>query len=61
MFNVMEIQSLSVNVRFSLIADLQLSYFVRFVPEAEHGDCNLLQDHHEAIFFCYSHGHGKTP
>ncbi len=35
MFNVMEIQSLSVNVRFSLIADLQLSYFVRFVPEAD--------------------------
>lgn len=33
---------------------------VRFVPEADHGDCNLLQDHHEAIFFCYSHGLGKT-
>lgn len=33
---------------------------VRFVPEADTSNCNLLQYHHEAIFFCYSHGRGKT-
>lgn len=31
-----------------------------FVPNADIGDCDLLQDHYEAIFFCYSHVLGKT-
>ena len=31
------------------------------MPEADTGDCHLLQDHHEAIFFCNSHGLGKMP
>jgi hypothetical protein len=47
------------NVRNSLLADVPEHRSASWQPG--HRKYNLLQYHHEAIFFCCLHGFGKTP